>query len=262
MKKLILSTIVMASLAFAAQAVTNMCVKTTDGKVVKYDVESVMEVYYEDTSEDPAEQGVTVSGIEGNYTYVDLGLESGTKWATYNVGATKPTECGDYFAWGEIKPKEKYGPDTYTWYNATADSVTKYCTNSEYGDIDNNVLLEDDDDAVTANWGAAWRMPTNKQQQELKESCDWKWVENFNGSGVSGQLGTSLANGATIFLPAAGQRDGEILYYVGQHGFYWSSEINDFSPSGAYYYRLDENGVYWGDYLGRENGNSVRAVLR
>ena len=255
----------MASLAFAAHAVTNMCVKTADGKVVKYDVENVTEVYYEETTETPSDQGVTVSGKEGIYTYVDLGLESGTKWATYNVGASKSTEYGDYFAWGETKPKEDYSWETYKWCTTVyaidfPDTFTKYNTESDYGTVDNKNVLEAEDDAATANWGSAWRMPIAKELGELLEGCDWEWVEDFNGSGVNGQLGTSKANGATIFLPAAGVRYRTDLYGAGHFGDYCSPSLDVSQPDCAY--RLDfSDGTVFSDSRLRRDGRSVRAVL-
>ncbi len=251
----------MASLAFAAHAVTYMNVKTDDGSVVKYDVEHVTEVYYTEEAETIDDQGVTVSGKEGIYTYVDLGLPSGTKWATYNVGASKPTEYGDYFAWGETKPKVDYSWETYKWCKGSSSNMTKYNTSSGYGTVDNKTVLDAEDDAATANWGSAWRMPTSEEIDELVDVCKWEWVENFNGSGVSGRLGTSKKNGATIFLPAAGHRDGTGLDFAGDSGYYWSSslyEVITYDADCLYFYvnyidRDDSN---------RFSGQSVRAVLR
>lgn len=265
MKKLILSSLAMASLAFAANAVTNMCVEQSDGTIVRYDVDKVKQVYYEESSDSTTDQGVTVSGKEGIYTYVDLGLVSGTKWATCNVGATKPTEYGDYFVWGETKPKEDYSWNTYKWCITNADGLydkfTKYVNDSYYGTLDNKIVLEAEDDAATANWGSAWRMPTLVEIKELLNGCDWEWTENFNSTGVAGRVGTSKANGAKIFLPAAGSRNGTGFYSTGNFGCYWSSSLD---KNGSYYaydlYFFDSN-INWGfDY--RNGGQSVRAVLR
>ena len=262
MKKLILSLVTMASLAFAANAVTNMCVKTTDGNVVEFDVENVAEVYYKEVAETIGDQGVTVSGKVGLYTYVDLGLPSGTKWATYNVGATKPTEYGDDFAWGETKPKVYYGWETYKWCNGSEHSMTKYCTQSKYGTVDSKRVLETEDDAATANWGSAWRMPTEEELDELVEGCDWKWVWDFNGSGVSGRLGTSKKNGATIFLPAASSRIGTALIGAGRSGSYWSSSLREDDSRFAYCLTFNEDVNFYRSSKYRDNGPSVRAVLR
>ena len=262
MKKLILSLVTMASLAFAANAVTNMCVHTSDGQVVKDDMEEVTVVDYEETSETPSQVagGVTVSGKEGIYTYVDLGLPSGTKWATYNVGATKPTEYGDYFAWGETKPKEDYSWETYKWCKGWSNSMTKYSTNSFYGTKDNKTVLDAEDDAATANWGSAWRMPTWKEIKELLDGCYWEWVKDFNGSGYNGRLGTSKKNGATIFLPAAGYRDSG-RHLAGDNGYYWSSSLHESQLSYAYSLSFDNYNIRSSSTV-RYYGRSVRAVLR
>ncbi|MCQ2208393.1 MAG: hypothetical protein MJZ02_09270 [Paludibacteraceae bacterium] len=251
MKKLILSVVTMASLAFAANAVTNMCVKTKDGKVVEYDVEDVSEVYFYEIQEN--DQGVTVSGKIGLYTYVNLGLPSGTKWATYNVGATKPTEYGDYFAWGETQPKEAYSYENYKFCKASG--YTKYYT------VDEKRELEAEDDAATANWGSAWRMPTTEEQRELLEGCDWEWVEDFNGSGVNGQLGTSTTNGNKIFLPAAGIRFEKSHGYAGIYGDYWSSSVYFSYEHYAFYLYFSNGSIGW-DESARYDGQCVRAVLR
>ena len=213
--------------------------------------------------------GVTVSGKEGIYTYVDLGLPSGNKWATCNVGATKPTEYGDFFAWGETKPKEDYSCSTYKWCeNKKVDEewgipndFTKYCTSSKYGTVDNKTVLDAEDDAATANWGSAWRMPTFDEFKELIEGCDWEWVEDFNGNGVNGRLGTSKKNGSTIFLPAAGSRDNTDLYNAGFHGNYWSSSLLSYYSYYSSYLDFYDYDVYRSS-RSRYYGRSVRAVLR
>ncbi|MCQ2233449.1 MAG: hypothetical protein MJZ24_01755 [Paludibacteraceae bacterium] len=260
MKKLILSLVTMASLAFAANAGNVMRVHTSDGHHYRYDVKEVTEVDYMELTEDEL-YGVTVSGKEGDYTFVDLGLPSGTKWATYNVGATKPTEYGDYFAWGETKAKEDYCWETYKWCKGSDDSMTKYCTNSEYGTVDNKRVLDAEDDAATANWGSAWRMPTREEIEELLDGCYWEWVKNFNGSGVNGRLGTSKKNGATIFLPAAGYRDDTYLRTAGDIGLYWLSSLDERYLYDAHYLRFSEYYIRRDDYI-RYLGQSVRAVLR
>ena len=198
-----------------------------------------------------------VSGQIAGYDYIDLGLPSGILWATYNVGATKPTEYGDYFAWGETKPKEDYSWSTYKWKEGP---FTKYCTDSGYGTVDNKTVLEAEDDAVTANWGSAWRMPTRAEQEELREGCDWEWVEDFNGSGVNGRLGTSKKNGFTIFLPAAGYRSDADLGSVGNFGNFWSSSLNESDPDYARFLYFVEGIIDC--YYYRSYGRSVRAVLR
>ena len=133
--------------------------------------------------------------------YVDLGLPSGIKWATFNVGATQPEEYGDYFAWGETEPKELYDWSTYKWCDGSYNTLTKYNTDSEYGVVDNKKILESSDDVATANWGGNWRMPSVDEWNELLSHCSLKWEER---NGVSGVALVSVQNGNSIFLPAAG----------------------------------------------------------
>ena len=156
-----------------------------------------------------------------DHAYVDLGLPSGTLWATCNVGANAPEEYGDYFAWGETQPKDYYGWETYQYCNGSYNTLTKYCNNSNYGNngfTDNlTALLPEDDDAATANWGSEWRMPTKEEWEELynNTTCIWT-IQN----GVNGLLFT-VSNGDCLFLPAAGCRYSSNLYYAGSRGYYW-----------------------------------------
>lgn len=155
---------------------------------------------------------------------IDLGLPSGTLWASCNVGATAPEEYGDYFAWGETEPKEVYDWSTYKWCNGRNDSMTKYCTNSSYGTVDNKTELDPEDDAATANWGGDWRMPTLEQIKELYNNTAH---ESYTLNGVSGRRFTGT-NGNSIFLPFAGYRWDLGLYDAGSDGGYWSSTLSGF----------------------------------
>ena len=277
MKKLLLSVVAMASLAFASSAVTYMRVHTSDGQIIKYDVDLVEYVDFDSTSAADAEQveGVTVSGKVGSYTYVDLGLPSGTLWATCNVGASKPTEYGDYFAWGETSPKKSYDWSTYKYMAEGKSSwkyITKYTTadgltSGVWYDTDGNFIgdslltLLPEDDAATANWGAGWRMPTKAEQDELRHGCDWEWTSNFNGSGVAGRIGTSLYNGNVVFLPAAGYRIDTCLGLAGYYGYYWSSSLYPDYSVFAYDLDFSDYGIDW-FYSSRYDGRSVRAVVK
>ena len=184
--------------------------------------------------------------------YVDLGLPSGTLWATCNVGASSPEEDGDHFAWGETEPKEIYSWLTYKWCNGKYTSLTKYCTNSDYGTVDNLLELEPGDDAAFVNMGPSWRMPTREQLDELKYECRRMWT-TLNGR--DGYLIIGL-NGNTLFLPAAGERVGAELNYVDSECCYWSRELTSYDdPVTAYatdFYTLAGSG--------RHCGYSVRAV--
>ncbi len=186
------------------------------------------------------EDPINPDGSDGKHEgheYVDLGLS--VKWATCNVGATSPEDYGHYFAWGETSPKEKYTEENSLTYG------------KQMSDISGNAQY----DAATANWGGDWRMPTNYELGELSDECIWTWtmqngVEGFNVKGTSGN---------SIFLPAAGFRDGSSLGGAG--GFYWSSTPYDNNYDYSAYYLffvsvgLGMNGHYC--YYGQ----SVRPVV-
>ena len=147
--------------------------------------------------------------------YVDLGLPSGLKWAKCNLGASKPSDYGDYYAWGEIEPKTtNYSWATYKW--GTENNMTKY------NDTDSKTTLEAADDAATAKLGSPWHIPTNDEIQELIDKCTWTWTtqDGVKGYEVKGP------NGNSIFLPAAGVRGGSELDNAGKWGYYWSSSLN------------------------------------
>ena len=164
------------------------------------------------------------------YAYVDLGLPSGIKWASFNVGATSPEGYGDYFAWGETVSKSYYDYDNYEYNNNdNMYDLTKYCNyalNGNNGYTDNLTTLEPKDDAATANWGSCWRMPTSAEMQELLDNCTVAWTTQ---NGVNGYLATSQITGYTdksIFLPAAGSKDFDgFLQGNGGEGRYWSSSL-------------------------------------
>ena len=136
--------------------------------------------------------------------YVDLGLPSGTLWAAYNVGASSPEEFGNYYAWGEIMPKDEYTRENSLTYDKEMFNISG---NEQY-------------DAATANWGGDWRMPTYDELEELEDECDWIWS---NKNDVMGYKVVG-PNGNSIFLPLAGYRSGEGFYGAGRDAIYWSSE--------------------------------------
>ena len=187
--------------------------------------------------------------------YVDLGLS--VKWATFNVGATKPEEYGDYFAWGETEPKSTYSWSNYKWCRGSETTLTKYCNHSGYGTVDNKTTLELSDDAAAVNLGGDWRMPTKAEQDELREQCTWTWT-TLNG--VNGYKVTSKSNGKSIFLPAAGHRIGSSLNSAGSDGNYWSSSLYADSPYYAYYLLFNSSDVHRYNFDNRYYGFSVRPV--
>ncbi len=201
---------------------------------------------------DPKEEG---TGIEAGHAYVDLGLPSGLKWATCNVGATVSTDFGDYFAWGEVEPKKDYSWDTYKY--GTEDNLTKY--NSS----DNKTVLDPEDDAATVNWGGKWRMPTEEEIDELLNNCTALYTSktDANGYAVFGWKMTG-PNGNSIFFPAAGDMSGGSLDGAGSYGRYWSSSLSTYDPSYAYYLKFfSDDGMSVSDYY-RYVECSVRPVCQ
>ena len=192
------------------------------------------------------------------HEWVDLGLPSGTLWATCNVGANAPEEYGDYFAWGETEPKDVYSWETYKWCNGSDTTLTKYCTKSKYGYngfVDNKTELDPEDDAAYVNWGASWRMPTKSQLGELRSECTWLW-SNLNG--VNGILVTG-PNGNSIFLPANGCRTGSSLI-LSNVGNYWSLNLYIYGGIDAYDFYFWSDGFWGVNPHTREGGRAVRAV--
>ncbi len=212
---------------------------------------------------------------------VDLGLPSGVKWASFNLGATKPEEYGDYFAWGEIEPyyesgyaqsqspvwrlgKEAgYDWPSYKWSNGSEQSLTNYCYDYSYGHngyMDEKTILDPEDDAAHANLGDKWRMPTNADLNELRELCRW---ESTTLNGVHGLKVTGL-NGNSIFLPNGGSRDKLYIKNISTTSDYWTSSLYSESslhsvPSYAYSFGCYDGDVAWGGSL-RIFGYAIRPV--
>ena len=169
----------------------------------------------------------TTNGFIVGREYADLGLPSGLKWATYNVGAAHPEQYGNYYAWGEISTKSEYTQENSVTYGQPMNDIS--------GDPTYDVAR------ASGNWGSTWRMPTNAEMQELINNCIWIWT-TLNG--VGGYMVTG-PNGSSIFLPAAGYCDGSSLNGVGKdgyYGYYWSSTpyesddyINDYRAYRLYF---------------------------
>ncbi len=191
---------------------------------------------------------------------IDLGLPSGLKWASFNVGATKPEEYGDYFAWGEIAPKDSYSWDNYLLGGMY--SLSKYNTDSTYGTVDNKISLEEPDDVASVNYGGYWRMPSFNECMELRDNCTWTWTSNYNETGVAGMIVTSNKAGysdKSIFLPTTGRKIGSSDFNKGSRGYFWSSSLNTNSTIGAWYFYFGSNIVDGGSEY-RYPGFSVRPV--
>jgi uncharacterized protein YjdB len=189
--------------------------------------------------------------IDNPNSYVDLGLPSGTLWATCNVGASSPEDYGDYFAWGETSAKTSYNADWSNYFD-TDDNGNTF---KKYNNNGGLTELELEDDAAYVNWGPAWRMPSMEQIDELRTECTWTWttMNNVDGYKITG------SNGNSIFLPAAGVCYDSSLTGVGTYGAYWSRTFYSGRPSDAWYmwFNSDDYGKGYGF---RYNGFRVRPV--
>ena len=174
-----------------------------------------------------------------NHQWVDLGLPSGTLWATCNIGANSPEEMGDKFAWGETTPKELYNIMNYRYCKRDERCLTKYCTRKRYGYdrfADDLTRLHKIDDAATKNWGDDWRMPTSDEFDELAENCKSVWSK-INGVEGYKMIGD---NGNSIFLPSSdsyfylGPDDVDDDDYYDSTGMYWTSDLEQDDPDSAW----------------------------
>lgn len=194
-------------------------------------------------------------GTINGYDYADLGLPSGTLWATCNVSASRPDEDGCYFSWADVIQHSDSSWD-YRWEN------TPYCPNmsidtwSKYNGSDGRSVLDTEDDAAAVAWGDPWRMPTLDEVRELIDKCRWKWkkVNGMNGYIVVGP------NGHSIFLPASGCRFSTNIDNDSTAGYYWSGSLNTDNPYGAYDIYFNQYEIEWGSYFARYYGQSVRPV--
>ena len=160
-----------------------------------------------------------------------------------------------------MSSKSTYGWSTYKWCNGSKTTMTKYCTESSYGNngfTDNKKELDPEDDAAYVNWGRDWRMPSQEQFEELINSS-YTTTEWTTQNGVNGRLITSKSNGNSIFLPAAGDRSGSSLEYPGS-GYYWSRTLHESYPSHAWSLYFYSSSIDAGTGYSRFYGYSVRPV--
>lgn len=175
-------------------------------------------------------------GYINHHGYIDLGLPSGVKWATCNVGASSPSDYGNYYAWGETTTKDIYTVKTCKTWGKTLGDISG---NPEY-------------DAAQANWGGSWRLPSKAELKELESKCTWTWTTQ-GGYKVTGP------NGKSIFLPATGWHNGSSLINAGDYGYFLSSSPRESGTQLAYnlFFNSGYRTVGW-DY--RDHGFSVRPV--
>ena len=198
----------------------------------------------------PVSKPRSTTGTINGYDWVDLGLS--VKWATKNVGASSPSDYGDYFAWGETRTKS-----SYDWSNCFDCLDGKY--DGRWGTYkiggETSISPTSGHDTARENWGGSWRMPTDAEFEELYNKCDWTWTSQGGHEGYN----VTGPNGNSIFLPAAGWRYGTDRDNVGEYGNYWSSTLSSSDSDdacGLYFYSSDH---YTYD-SGRRYGQSVRPV--
>ena len=204
------------------------------------------------------------------HEYVDLGLPSGTKWATMNVGATTPEECGDYYAWGETTTKTSYTSDNYKWKGLTTEELVSsgvVDAVNKAGSYDKDYILTANYDVATLKWGSVWHMPTTEEIDELERHTNIKYTTQ---DGVDGFLFTSTINKKSIFLPVTGRWTDEGLIektlYRGWHrGTFWSSTLTQYQDkysteySVAIWIENDDLKNIW-TFANRYYGSTVRPV--
>lgn len=179
---------------------------------------------------------ISTDGNINGHGYVDLGLPSGIKWATMNVGASKPSECGNYYSWGETMVKYNFNQENCNTYNKNFSNIC----GSDY-------------DVSRLNWGSLWRLPTEKELRELMDLCKWEWT-TINGQ--PGQLITG-PNGKKLFLPAAGVINGSNNNNKDKGGAYWSG--TSIGNNGAFLLDFDSKYRHVDSYS-RQSGISIRPV--
>lgn len=190
------------------------------------------------------------NGVEA----VDLGLS--VKWANMNVGASKDSGFGTYYAWGETKPKSYYSWNTYIWSKGDSQFLIKYSL------ADRKIQLVPSDDAASANWGEGWRMPTVDEYEELidPEKCKWEWITK---NGVNGYKVTGKKTGNSIFLPITGFRFYSEIQFRAIRGIYWTSTLYSGNPNKAWCLEFDfsDVNVHYGNLSSnRFSGRCIRAV--
>lgn len=221
-------------------------------RVVLNNDESVFSEGYGNSESSFENEGDTITDADkdnNRIQWVDLGLPSGLKWATENVGANTASDIGNYYAWGEVEPKQKYrysfnGDGIYTVESKSADSIDKSYPDSLQIDV------------ATAIWGSSWRMPNDNDWLEIQSYCNWMWL-TMNGK--TGYLVVSQKNGNSIFLPAGGYLGTRSIRNVGRQGYYWSSTAAKHTPGVATGFQFSDKSTEL-RLLPSDYGCCIRAV--
>ena len=199
--------------------------------------------------------------ITNGHQYVDLGLPSGTLWATCNVGASAPEELGDFYAWGETETKKEYSWSTYKWcdgekVNASNTTLTKYCDRGGYGMMDGKISLEIEDDAAHVNWGGDWHIPTQEEFQELMDNCTMEWIKIADKQRA---FKFTSANGNSILMPASGEWSNTDFY--SNEFYYWSADLANNRSNTAWTIEKSSSSSVEFYNSGRYVGLAIRPVL-
>ncbi|MBQ6191578.1 MAG: Ig-like domain-containing protein [Bacteroidaceae bacterium] len=211
MKKTYLAILFLIIAGWQAAWAQSVAIRLKDNTLVHYNLSEVDSLVFSE---------------ETYHEYVDLGLPSGTLWATTNIGADSPEDYGTYFAWGDTEGNGVFNFEYYKFCIPQTYSMSKYCTRYSEGSIDGKTFLDAEDDAATVIWGSEWRMPSKKQMEELinEEFTSNEWTSQND---VIGLKITSKKNGNSIFLPAAGQRLGWTSESEGALGSFWSRSLEN-----------------------------------
>lgn len=200
-----------------------------------------------------------ISGTINGHDYVDLGLPSGIKWATCNVGANESYNSGNYYAWGETSPKSEYSWDNYFDYDYTNEYGTVFCKKYKGGNNteDKNLILPNGgNDVARKTWGATWRMPTFSEMRELIDKCKWQCI-SVAGISCWKIIGPSKK---FIIMPLSGKMKGDKIEGRNEWGYYWTATVGKYQGPG------DAEGIagYWRGYSGgigeRYQGAPIRPV--
>lgn len=194
------------------------------------------------------------------HEYVEIG---GLKWATMNIGASKPSDYGLYFAWGDTQGytaeqvrdegQKYFGWEDYKHGNPDDTGITKY------NETDKKTILEPSDDAAVANWGGSWRMPTTDEFKALGAAVNTEWTQVNN---VYGMLCTDIEDSSKkLFFPAAGNCYNGSVEDVGDYGYYWSSSLYTDNRLGSYYLLFSSSNTSWDGNFDRYFGFAVRPVV-
>lgn len=237
--KAIMAAMLIACSVSVANA-QSMKVILFDGSIVDYKISEVARVEFVEAEKKEDNPVIDDGRYANGHEYVDLGLPSGTLWATCNIGANSPEEYGCYYSWGEIEERDDYGEQKYKYFVSSEDDKTdtgilKYVPDSkpEYGHhdfTDNKTVLESEDDAAYVIWGGDWRIPTQAEMIELCVNCTWSLTE------VKGKKGYKVTgeSGKYIFIPAAGCRYDSSLSGANVWGCYWTSSLDERMPDYAW----------------------------